>query len=332
MLKITDSTVFRTLEADITNGELFKAMRAINEEAISNKNALVTEDNCKSLKYFFDSPDKVCPLKNEFRECLRSGKIKLVHTPTSKLQTLVYAFPITSGNETYLIMNATHYFSAEETLTDTGSKTIYMAVKKDHNYVAEIANVAMMVLLVADKPSLIHTAVNTKKELMNMYSTMFVNVVCRQGTIGIKTDAAKVIRYLANTFFLKHVMQTDTSVEILSGLGANQADISSDLKKNTDLKVSLSSKSQSWYENIVEFVELLKELYPSIGGISVPNLINQYNLSYTPSSIMCLDYLPYVAAMLAATATKNIVFGGASFRNKIPTMQAPAIKAMHDLM
>jgi hypothetical protein len=47
MLKITDSKVFSTIEADITNGELFKAMKAINEEAITNKDALITEDNCK---------------------------------------------------------------------------------------------------------------------------------------------------------------------------------------------------------------------------------------------------------------------------------------------
>ena len=332
MLKITDSKVFSTIEADITNGELFKAMKAINEEAITNKDALITEDNCKSLKYFFDTPDKVCPGKAVFRAHLKSGKIKLVHTPTSKLQTLVYAFPIASGRETYLVMNATHFFTSEEQLTDTGSKHVYMARKQENNFMAEIANVALMVLAVADSSGTIHTHVNTKKEMMNLYSTMFTNVVCRQGSMGVKTDTAKVIRYLANTFFLKHVMQTETPVEVLSGLGANQADISSDVKKNTDLKVSLSSRANTWYENINEFVELLKELYPSIGNISVANLVNQYNLAYTPCSVMCLDYLPYVAGLFAATATKNIVFGGASFRNKIPVMPTPAVRVMQEIL
>lgn len=333
MLKITDSDIFKIIEGDITNGELFKAMKSINEVAITDKDALITEDNCKALKYFFDSVNKTCPGKDTFREWLRSGKIKLVYNSTSKLQTLIYAFPIVApGKDTYLIMNATHFFTAEENLTDTGKVTIYSVRNKDDNYIAEIANVAMMVLAIADKHSLINTHVNTKKELMNLYSTMFVSVISRQGTIGSKSDNAKIIRYLANTFFLKKIMQTDTPVEILSGLASHQADMSSDAKRAADLKISLSSRAHSWYESFSDFIELIKELFPSVGGITPQNLINQYNISYTPCTVLCLDYLPYLAGIFAATATKNIVFGGASFRNKIDMLPTAAVKVMQEIL
>ena len=333
MLKITDSYVFKSIESEISNGQLYDAMKEINEEAIRNKNALITEANCKALKYFFDGPAvKTCPAKNLFREYLASGKIKLVYMPTSKLQTLVYAFPIqSSSKDTYLIMNATHYFNGDETLTEDGKRIDYTIHSKDDNYIAEIANVSMMILATANSPACVNAHVNTKKEIMGLYATMFTNIILRQGQIGIKTDNAKVIRYLANTFFLKNILKSETPVEVLSGLGAHQADLSSDAKRAADLKISLSSCSNTWYESLEEFVKLILEIFPTTAGTSVKNLVNQFNLSYTPVSVMGLDYLPYVAGLFAATATKNIVFGGASFRNKIDMLPNTAIRAMQEI-
>ena len=334
MLKITESKTFQEIEAGITGGELVNAIKSLNSTAITEPNKVITTKNCKALKLFFEdrTTNKICPMKKEFEDALASGKIKLVHDSTSKLQTLIYAFPVLSNSkDTFLVLNATHFFTANEILTETGTSISYTVRDKNDAYLAEIANVAMFVLKCSDSTANINKHLNTKKEMMNLYSSMMVNVLAKQGTIGANKDNLKVLRYYTNCLFLKGVFGTQAPHEIYSGLAAHEADISADVKKNCDLKIQLSSNAATAFDNILEYIKFVKEIFPSIGPISLSNMINQYNIAYTPVAVLSIDYLPYLAGLYAATATKNIVFGGASFRNKIDVSPTSAIRSMNEL-
>lgn len=333
MLKITDSNVFQELEAMIgEKGSLNNAISTLYKKTLSDPRIIITRNNCQQLDLLFkikSAINRYCPAGEEILEMIDNGRMKLVFDPTSKLQTLIYAFPFEFTNGVAnVVLNATHFFDAEEILNEKGTTFIYR-VKNDVQ-LSEILNVAFMVLKTAGEHAKINLNAGTKKIFMNLYAEMFINVVRKQSTIGSDMETLKQMRYYINNFFCKTLMKLDTE-EIFSGFSAVQAEINTGDKLIADQRKKMSKHPEDAYSGITNFLEFLKEVYPALGDISVTNMINKYNLFYGPSAVLALDYLPYLGGLIGASITKNLVVGTGGFRQISKNMAPVAARVMNDL-
>lgn len=333
MLKISESDVFKELELMIgSEGSLNAAIGTLHKKTLSDPKILITKTNCQQLDLLFKikgAVSRYCPAKEEILECLDNGRIKLAFDPTSKLQTLIYAFPYEFTNGTSNVtLNATHFFDAEEILNEVGTSYIYKV--KNEEQLSEVLNVAFMILKCSGEHQKINVNANNKKVLMDLYAEMFINVLRGQSSIGSDITTLKQLRYYINNFFSKTLMRLD-SEEIFSGLSAHQADISTTDKMLADQRKKMSKHPEDAYKGIKSFLEFLKEMYPALGDISTTNIINKYNLYYGPSAVLAIDYLPYLGGLFAASITKNIVIGTGGFRKLSKTMGPVAMRMINDI-
>ena len=333
MLKISESDVFRALELMIgSQGSLNNAISTLHKKTLNEPQIVITRVNCQQLDLLFkikSSIHRYCPAGEEILKLIDNGRIKLVFDPTSKLNTLIYAFPYEFTNGvSNLVVNATHFFDAEEILNEHGTSFIYK-VKNDVQ-LSEILNVSFMLLKCAGEHQKLNLNAGNKKVFMNLYAEMFINVVRKQSTIGSDIATLKQLRYYINNFFCKTLMKLDTE-EIFSGFSSVQAELNSSDKLIADQRKKMSKHPDDAYAGIEKFLEFLKEMYPALGDISVTNMINKYNLFYGPSAVLALDYLPYLGGLMGASITKNLVIGTGGFRQISKQMAPVAARVMNDL-
>lgn len=333
MLKISESDVFRELELMISSqGSLNNAISTLHKKTLNEPKIIITRANCTQLDLLFkikSSIHRYCPAGDVILEMIDNGRIKLVFDPTSKLQTLIYAFPYEFTNGVAnVVLNATHFFDAEEILNENGTTFVYRV--KNEVQLSEVLNVAFMILKCSSEHAKININAQDKKIFMNLYAEMLINVLRKQSTIGGDMATLKQLRYYINNFFSKTLMKLDTE-EIFSGFSAVQADINTSDKLLADQRKKMSKHPDDAYAGIANFLEFLKEVYPALGDISVTNMINKYNLFYGPCAVLSLDYLPYLGGLMAASITKNLVIGTGGFRQISKHMAPVAARVMNDL-
>lgn len=236
---------------------------------------------------------RISPLVPKVMQAFEDGIIRLVYwTSTTQKMTKSVPFVIhrsPSGPVVSIFVSSFGKLDADNLRLDMPMKNLYILMESA--FLAYHFHTRSQVL----------TRNTTLMKITNeVYTNMFMRVLNRDYALSLDVSLHDKISFAISKFFLTNIWE------------ANNKDLINNcaLQTTTEKKAELMQIISDEYDakdpkNIEELFAFLKEISPRMNNLTVRYFVERYLNTYGGSSVLCIDYLPYVIF-----AIDNTIVGG----------------------
>ena len=132
--------------------------------------------------------------------------------------------------------------------------------------------------------------------LNKVYTEMIIRILNKEYALSLDRELYDKVSFSISAFFLKNVAELENSTAILS--------YASSTVKNLDfdtLKIIYEEFNERNITTINQLIEYIGTFSTRLSGITVRYMVERYLNTYGQSSILALDYLPYLFFILSNT-------------------------------
>ena len=236
---------------------------------------------------------RISPLAPKVLEMLDDGVIRLVYwKSTTQKMTKSVPFVIhksSHGPVVSIFVSSFGKLVADDTRLDIPMKNLYILLES-----------AFLAWHFTTRPQVFSRNTTIMKITNEVYVNMFMRVLNRDYALSLDIALHDKISFIISKFFLTKIWNSGNKDII------NNYALQTTTERRMDLLESVSMEFDSKNpENINELFNLLKEISPRMNNLTVRYFVERYLNTYGGSSVLCIDYLPYVIF-----AIDNTIIGG----------------------
>lgn len=301
MLRMSESKIFELTSTYVSN-------MTENMKAFVVGGETIDDSNCLDMRTVRTKHFVTMPMRDEILKRIDQGRIKLKYdktNPLGKMHTfLVYDMKGISA----IIINCNTHFNDKTIVTANGDRKEYTVAGDEINVLIELLNMANVMLDVAYYPLKAYTNTTVKSDLMNLYTQMMLSVFSRKTTIT-GSDVVNDLKYYLNNFVIGTMFQMK-NFEEYSNFSATVAEISPDDKTVNDARMGPDT-----YKDFPSLISALSTRFVALKEITVDLFARDFNIFYSALSVLALDYLPSLAALLASGTTNSLTLNRTFSKN-----------------
>jgi len=281
---MSDSFIYGLFNA---SGEIqTRIMRALKEGIVLDK-SFIEEQLIQIEK------TRVSPLVPKVLEAFNDGAIRLVYWKTTT-QKMTKSVPFvihrsSQGPVVSIFISSFGKLVADDMHLDMPMKNLYILMES-----------AFLALNLQLRPQVFMRNTTLMKITNEIYVNMFMRVLNRDYALSLDVNLHDKITFAISKFFLTNIWGV-TNVDIINNYA---------LQTTTEKKIELLDNIASEYESknpktIEELFGFLKDISPRMDSLTVRYFVERFLNTYGGSSVLCIDYLPYIIF-----AIDNTIIGG----------------------
>ncbi len=236
---------------------------------------------------------RISPLAPKVLEAFNDGVIRLVYwKSTTQKMTKSVPFVIhksSNGPVVSIFVSSFGKLVADELRLDIPMKNLYILLES-----------AFLAWHFHSRHQVLSRSTTIMKIANEVYVNMFMRVLNRDYALSLDTALHDKIAFSVSKFFLENVWELENA----------------DIINNTALQITTERKVQNIEQVLDEYdlakpktiedlFNFLKELSPRMKTLTVRYFVERFLNTYGGSSVLCIDYLPYVIF-----AIDNTLVGG----------------------
>lgn len=171
----------------------------------------------------------------------------------------------------------------------------YTAIDKNDNLTIPVKQLyalmesAYVALEMQINPMKIQRNAGLMKICASVYSQMFTRIFNKEYALTLDKALFDKVNYVITRFFLEHVWEypNEGLIDSYASSGLNFVDLN-------DLDLVKIGYNSAKINNIDDMIKYLKTLSPRMDNLNIRYFIERYITTYHGSSILSIDYLPYV--------------------------------------
>lgn len=235
----------------------------------------------------------ISPLAPKVMKAFGEGRIRLVYwnTPTQKM-TKTIPFIIHKSNigvVASIFVGSYGKLVADNTQLQMPMKDLYILMEA-----------AYLALNFQERPMIFKRNATIMKICNDVYVDMFLKLLNRDYALSLDIALNDRVAFCISKFFLERVWES-TYPEVVY----NYAVQTTVEKHFDDLKLLNEEYNAHTIENISDLFEFLKSLTPKMADLKVRYFVERFINTYGSSSILAIDYLPYLIFLI-----DNTIIGG----------------------
>lgn len=278
------STEFVFCEASMENSFVYKTFNASNgmiEKIIKClKTGVSLDKEYIEEQYYQIKKTVISPLSPRVIEKYDNGEIELLYSKEVKVGLSV-PFVIRKGPNGNPI--ATVFIGTFATLDK--SNNLVIPVKQLYGLMES----AYIALMMQTQPMKIQRNVGIMKICMDVYVEMLIRILNRDYALTMDKVLYDKCVYCISRFFLTYVWEYPNK-DLIDAYAKSACDTISQLDMDM-LKTNYDAFNPTDLKGLMEF---MKSLSPRMSDLNIRYFIERFITTYHGSSIMALDYLPYV--------------------------------------
>ena len=275
---LEDSFIYRSFNA--SNGFIDKFVKYIKTSVA------LTKDDFDE-QYFQMKKVAISPLTPRVIEAFDNGFIEILYSNSVKIGI---SFPfIIRKNESGKIV-ATIFVSSFGTMDKNGNLNIPL---KQLYGLMESAYIALQLQM---NPQKIQRNMGIMKLMTSVYSEMMIRILNKEYSLSLDKELNDKALYILNRFFLEVVWEYPTQTTI-------EAYATQDLKyiNSTDLDLLATGYDNAQINDLDSMLKYMRTISPRMNDLNTRYFIERYINAYHGSSILSIDYLPYVFFVVTNT-------------------------------
>ena len=275
---LEDSFIYRSFNA--SNGFIDKFIKYIKTSVA------LTKDDFDE-QYFQMKKVAISPLTPRVIEAFDNGFIEILYSNSVKIGI---SFPfIIRKNENGKIV-ATIFVSSFGTMDKNGNLNI--PIKQLYGLM-ESAYIALQLQI---NPQKIQRNMGIMKLMTSVYSEMMIRVLNKEYSLSLDKELNDKALYILNRFFLEKIWEYPTPTTI-------QAYATQDLKyiESMDLDLLETGYDNAQIKDLDGMLSYMRTISPRMSDLNTRYFIERYINAYHGSSILSIDYLPYVFFVVTNT-------------------------------
>ena len=230
---------------------------------------------------------KVSPLISTVLENYFNGVINLVYIKNQKMTKAIpfILHKTPSGIQVSVFVSSFGTLDKEGTTLEIPAKTLYTLMES-----------AYIAYYIQTHPMRLQRNSTIVRTLNSVYTEMIMRVLNRDFALTVNKEVHDRIAFLVSKFFLTKVAEIENPQIIRSyaascapNIGAIDVDAINDIYDEASVN------------NVEELLNLLKEQVPRMESMTTRYFIERYLNTYGQSSILALDYLPYMFMIIVNT-------------------------------
>ena len=269
---IEDSFIYKTFNA--SNGLIDKIVKYIRTSAPLDSTYI--EEQYMQIK-----KSMISPLSNHVLEAFDAKEIELLYSREVKIGNSIPYIVRKNANGRIVVT----IFIASFAVIDVNSNSLNIPVKQLYALM-ESAYVALQMQV---QPMKIQRNISLMKICCSVYNQMVLRILNKEYALSLDKILFDKVSYCINRFFLESVWQYPSNDTI-------EAYATSDLKYISEIDLSLVKAGYDGCDikSISDLLDYVKSLSPRMNNLNIRYYIERYVNTYHGSSIMSIDYLPYI--------------------------------------
>lgn len=282
------------MESSIEDSYVYKSFNASNsliEKLVKYiKTGVLLDTSYFEEQYMQIKKSSISPLSQKVMEAYDNGLIELLFSRETKVGVSI-PFIIRKNEKGKIV--ATIFIAT------------FATFDKDNNLVIPVKQLyalmesAYVALEMQVNPTKIQKNTILMKIVGSIYSQMIIRILNKEYALSLDKELYDKVAYCVNKFFLTNIWEYPSKDLI-------EAYASSELKYISDLDLNLvkTGYDDSQITDISKLIDYLRSLSPRMKDLNIRYFIERYVNTYHGSSIMSMDYLPYIFFVII-----NIILG-----------------------
>lgn len=233
------------------------------------------------------------PLSRKVLEAYDDGRIELLYSRDSKVGISVPF--IIRKNENGKIV-ATIFIASFGVLDNDAN--LNLPVKQLY-CLMESAYIALQLQV---NPTTIKKNLSLMKICMSVYVQMFMRIFNKEYALSLSPETFEKASYIIGRFFLERIWEYPTK-DLIEGYATSGFKYISAM----DLDILQSEYDAAKIMDIDDMLKFIKKISPRMSDLNTRYFIERYVNTYHGSSILSIDYLPYVFFILVNTILSSFL-------------------------
>lgn len=234
----------------------------------------------KSVKYeLFDSNRFKLSCKKAMQKMLEVGQVVMVYSDQYRLPTSIPYIALTNRNNTKIYVNVSDFVEMDQ------YGMFQVTLTRNYNALMAILLAACASYRIITTTSMLPADLSDGMVLM--YASMLERVI--NSLVHMDPVMRDKIRYLSAEFALIQMYGTEHGTELFYRYkGTYFPKLSKMITDSIDNQFKLDN-----FDKMSLFIDQLKEMYPSMRGLTLYNIYDKWVRSYGPATAMSIDYIGY---------------------------------------
>jgi hypothetical protein len=232
---------------------------------------------------------RISPLLSKVLEAYKDGYVRLVYWK-STTQKMTKSIPFVlhksqNGPVVSIFISSFGKLTADETRLNIDMKTLYILM--------EAGFVALNLQI---RPNVFKRNTTIMRCCNEVYTNMFMRVLNRDYALSLDTALHDKVSFTISKFFLDNIWELGNS-----DMSTNYALQTTTEKNLQSLDLTLADYQNAKATTVEELFGVLKQISPRMQSLTVRYFVERFLNTYGGSSILAIDYLPYVFFMIQNT-------------------------------
>lgn len=274
MASIENSYIYKSFNA--SNGLIDKIVKYIKTSIALDKSYI--EDQYTQIR-----KTMVSPLSRQVLEAYDKGDIELLYSRETKVGISV-PFIIRSSNATGTPKPVATIFISSFAVVDKDDQ-LSIPVKQLY----ALMETAYIGLKLQVEPFKFKRNAELMRITMNVYSQMIMRILNKEYAITLDKVLYDKVTFATNKFFLANIWEYQNTgiIDSYASSGLSYID-------NFELSLVKQGYDDSNIKDISDLIKFISTLSPRMSELNIRYFIEKYINTFHGSSIMSIDYLPYV--------------------------------------
>ena len=279
-----DSFIYKSFNA--SNGLIEKMVKYI-------KTSVLLDTSYFEEQYSQIKKTGISPLSTKVLDAYNNGQIELLYSRETKIGNSI-PFIIRKNEKGNIV--ATIFIASFSTIDKNSNLTIPV---KQLYALMETAYVALQMQL---NPTKIQRNLGTMKLCSSIYTQMIVQILNKEYALTLDKTLYDQVTYIVTRFFLTNVWEYPNK-ELIESYAK------SDLKyiEGFDLDLTVQGYDNAGITDFNTLIQYLSTLSPRMKELNTRYFIERYINTYHGSSILSIDYLPYVFFVIINTLLSSFL-------------------------
>jgi len=265
------------------NGEINKKILTVLQESRVLPESFVDEQMLQIER------SRLSPIYDKVIKSFRDGYIRLLfYTSTVKKMTKTIPFVVhrsEKGVVASIFVSSFCNMDKDEKHIDIHMKNLYVLMES-----------AFVALFITNRPYLMKKNTTIMKVCNEIYTSMMMRILNKDYALSIDTNLHDTVSFIISTFFLENIWEMDNK-----GIIANYSLQVTTEKDPEKLKDAVALYNAQQPKNIKDLFETLKQVNTRMSPLTVRYFVERYINTYGSSSILSIDYLPYLFFVIINT-------------------------------
>lgn len=236
---------------------------------------------------------RISPLVPKVMEAFNDGIIRLVYWK-SATQKMTKSVPFVihkspNGPVVSIFVSSFGKLVADDLQLDIPMKNLYILMES-----------AFLAFHFHTRPQVLTRNSQLMKITNEIYVNMFMRVLNRDYALSLDVSLHDKISFAISKFFLKRIWDIDNT-DIINNIALQ---VTTEKKMEVLIPIAEEFDAKN-VETIEDLFAFLKDISPRMNALTVRYFVERYLNTYGGSSVLCIDYLPYVIF-----AIDNTIVGG----------------------